>query len=569
MTTWFLNNQTRLRDERIAINELQARSPWLENIEWSLDDQIKMCVIFDIHLEYGVFNLKLTYHNTFPYTAPSIAPVDPSRLSEHQYGNGDLCLEIRPDNWRSEFTGANMIVSAFNLLDKERPDTDGVVTTAPSAHDLPETISMRRARSRFYLSSEQLRILRDEAPELASIKIWDQWSSGSFYVAHISEIWKDDWIWKNTSLPPALGREARVKNGFLVKTNKVAAELDGVVGIQDLIDVVGVNPTQGESSFFFLVVFSKEPPALFEQANGVEKLFRYRSVIAPHEKTHRTGAQKEELAGLRVGVVGLGSLGSKVALNLARAGVGRFDLVDDDILHPGNLERHDGDWRDIGLHKVDLVKRRLELVSVDVRVTARRVSIGAQVSAIEAGNVDGALSECDLIVDATANPNVLNHLSSIVSGAGNVLVWGSVYAGGIGGFIARSRPGKDPDPHLVRQALNDYYENVESPPPVPDGAGYDGRDSDEVLIASDVDVSLIAGHMSAYSIDCLLKTEPSNFEAPIYLIGLKRAWEFEVPFQVISIPVDAPPSKPSSDGELYPEQAEFIGVLLEKKRNEN
>ena len=64
-----------------------------------------------------------------------------------------------------------------------------------------------------------------------------------------------------------------------------------------------------------------------------------------------------------VALVGCGSMGSKIAVALARAGVGHFLLVDDDILLPENLVRHDLDWREIGTHKAASLSRRIQLVN--------------------------------------------------------------------------------------------------------------------------------------------------------------------------------------------------------------
>lgn len=70
------------------------------------------------------------------------------------------------------------------------------------------------------------------------------------------------------------------------------------------------------------------------------------SVIPAQEKAARLDEQHAVLGERKVSLVGCGSLGSKVATMLARAGVGRFLLVDDDLMLPHNLVRHDLDWRD-------------------------------------------------------------------------------------------------------------------------------------------------------------------------------------------------------------------------------
>ncbi|MCL2211179.1 MAG: ThiF family adenylyltransferase [Treponema sp.] len=58
-------------------------------------------------------------------------------------------------------------------------------------------------------------------------------------------------------------------------------------------------------------------------------------------------------------ILGCGSVGSLVALELARAGVGKFVLVDNDILEYHNLCRHQCSIEDIGEYKTESVKKRI------------------------------------------------------------------------------------------------------------------------------------------------------------------------------------------------------------------
>lgn len=63
-----------------------------------------------------------------------------------------------------------------------------------------------------------------------------------------------------------------------------------------------------------------------------------------------------------VGIVGLGSGGSFVAVSLAMSGVGRFILIDNDVIEAANVVRHAADLRYLGKPKVeavaDLIKQR-------------------------------------------------------------------------------------------------------------------------------------------------------------------------------------------------------------------
>ena len=58
-------------------------------------------------------------------------------------------------------------------------------------------------------------------------------------------------------------------------------------------------------------------------------------------------------------MLGCGSVGSLVALELARAGVGTFVLIDNDIVEYHNLCRHQCGVHEVGSFKVDVMKKRI------------------------------------------------------------------------------------------------------------------------------------------------------------------------------------------------------------------
>lgn len=568
MTAWWANEHSRLKTETEKIDALQRKSTWLENVEWSFDNSVRLCVTFDINLDHDSFSLVLTYHNTFPCSPPSVAPIDKNRLSSHQYPNGDLCLEIRPDNWRQGFTGADMIESAYSLLKLEAPDDEGNTTTAPSAHNVPDTITHRFARSRFYVTPEVKQALLFDAPNTATARIYVQWSGLDFAVAHLKSLELEDFHWCNESIPVALEAEAHSRKGIVIRTAKCEPNLSAVQTASDLISTLDYDPGFSKELSFALIVTSDEKFILYVKLFDGDQLYRYQLILSPTETHRRSGEEFSELESIKVGIIGLGSLGSKVAVTLARSGLRNFELVDDDILHSGNLERHDADWRDIGVHKVDIASRRLKLISPDIKVSTRKTSIGAQVSSTEAGNVNAALVSCDIIIDATANPHAFNHLAGLTIKAEKSLFWAGIYAGGIGGYIARSRYNFDPDPFSVREALNQYYSTIDTPPPIPDESGYDGREQSVVLTASDADVSIISAHLANLVIDTALEREPSQFEHQIYIIGLKRAWIFDAAFDIRPITVAATIRENLPITETDPEQQEFLNTLIAKKLHE-
>lgn len=85
----------------------------------------------------------------------------------------------------------------------------------------------------------------------------------------------------------------------------------------------------------------------------------------------RNPAEREHLAGKHLVIVGLGSVGSAIAMMAARAGVGKFTLVDLDRISPENLGRHMCDLTAIDVPKTqavaDLIRRINPTASVDIR----------------------------------------------------------------------------------------------------------------------------------------------------------------------------------------------------------
>lgn len=157
-----------------------------------------------------------------------------------------------------------------------------------------------------------------------------------------------------------------------------------------------------------------------------------------------------ELRKRRVAVVGVGALGSQISSLLARAGVGDFHLLDNDLYLPGNRIRHDLDLADVGYDKVYAQQQRIRRLNPWAKVAIDQVRLGTV--AIAASNLSdlqraddrlvAELGKADLIVNATANPNAASYISEIGANAGKPVIHVWVSAGAWGGRILIQRPGK-------------------------------------------------------------------------------------------------------------------------------
>lgn len=98
----------------------------------------------------------------------------------------------------------------------------------------------------------------------------------------------------------------------------------------------------------------------------------------------------------KVAILGIGGLGSNIAISLARIGVGTLILADFDIVEPSNLNRQQYFINDIGKYKTEALKNNIENINPFIEVeTINKIIDSSNIH--EFGNVD-------IIIEAFDNP---------------------------------------------------------------------------------------------------------------------------------------------------------------------
>ena len=547
MRFWYLEDHARLAAEREGLAQLQHRSTHVQSIEWKLID-CQLAFKAAIRVNGRDYPLEFIYPNLFPHVPPIVRPQDKIVLrSGHQYQSGTLCLEWGPDNWHPSVTGVQVLESAIRLLRAEIPSGNVPIESVPSRHHLTLGQQLRTSRWRLYVSTQMLLYLgRLPHTTLARIKysLITRSDSTLAVIDEIAAMRDGITTWTSELLPKAVCTERG--EGFLIKADIASEVLENIsdtTSLQRVLEAFEINMefAVGSRPAVFILTDAVQNLRAFyvDTVSGQSKLYCFANLASPADASkRRVPTELNSLVNVSVGIVGLGSMGSKIALSLARSGVREFCLVDDDVFLPENICRHALDFGDVGSHKVDSIKNALLRLGHGFSVRTYRANITEQESISYLGDILDRLGNCDLLIDATASPRVFNLLSNISSYWSKPMVWSEVFAGGIGGLIARSRPGIDPDPQTMRGVFLGYLAEQSESAPGGEVNEYTAEFNNEVLSASDADVTAMASHTTRLIMDTLVDPMCSQFPQSMYLVGLKSEWLFRAPFDTIPIKTD-------------------------------
>ncbi|WP_419742528.1 sulfur carrier protein ThiS adenylyltransferase ThiF [Paraclostridium dentum] len=160
-----------------------------------------------------------------------------------------------------------------------------------------------------------------------------------------------------------------ILNGYPISENKFLKDGDRVTLIKK-----GENPT-------------------FEELESL--------MVARHTPNIHSSLKKGKVV-----VLGLGGLGSNIAISLARIGVGHLILADFDVVEPSNLNRQQYFISDIGKYKTDAIKNHIKNINPFIKIdTVNKI--------IDSSNIN-EFEDVDIIMEAFDNPRYKAEIASFV-----------------------------------------------------------------------------------------------------------------------------------------------------------
>jgi molybdopterin/thiamine biosynthesis adenylyltransferase len=203
------------------------------------------------------------------------------------------------------------------------------------------------------------------------------------------------------------------------------------------------------------LVFPEEGPGVGETRDGYLFVMVERSEQGKRETLLKAqalspieqGRRQPELAGLegrRALVVGAGTLGGDIAVELSKAGLGEIESLDYDMLEIGNCVRHRLGLEAVGMPKAQGVAAAAQRANPFCQTEATEVHLGAvewsgpSPLAVLADSVEAA----DIVVEASGSHQIAKLVSRLCTEAGKPMVATWLTEGFYGAEAVRMRPGQ-------------------------------------------------------------------------------------------------------------------------------
>ena len=147
----------------------------------------------------------------------------------------------------------------------------------------------------------------------------------------------------------------------------------------------------------------------------------------------RAGPDAPTLHSCKAVVFGAGALGGHAALTLAESGIGSMEIVDYDVLLPGNVVRHVAGHDHVGELKVDAVKTAIENHAPWTEVAVFEKSSPPRTP----DELRERVADADIVVDTTGSEALAYSLAVVTESVPKPLVSGALYRGGCIGRVQR------------------------------------------------------------------------------------------------------------------------------------
>jgi molybdopterin/thiamine biosynthesis adenylyltransferase len=472
MDAWWERYPTEFSKEKEALEAL--------GYAWSIDaaamETGQLVVLVEVPHGKGVLLLTASYPDTYPYFPPMVT-TDSGLFSRHQHPLGrNLCLLARDgEDWRPGHDSlATLIKEQLPAILEVNDSSVGSEAVAQAEDHVGEPLS-----SFLLYAMDCAVVVPDETPP-ADIRsgrlglLMRAVPSGRMdrcfvngVVTSMSDMHNRPLVTFTTTVPSFAVRS----NGFWLRLDKRPQVSSFETAANDVFNLIAASlPELGKAISSakrgdVIVVGLVFPDEVSWRHLADDWVFLAVCVTREAKRSRAAGVRMDfvradwggQQAWLRRApfltpmrdkaalVVGLGSLGAPVCLQLSGAGIGRLELVDFDNLQVGNTVRWPLGWQYAGFQKTGALAAHIANEYPYTTVNEANLRIGIPRGPGGAGSSDYEIlrrmaTEADIVVDAAASHRVSHFLADLAREIEKPYIWLTTTHGAAGGIVGRVRP---------------------------------------------------------------------------------------------------------------------------------
>lgn len=200
----------------------------------------------------------------------------------------------------------------------------------------------------------------------------------------------------------------------------------------------GLTNRDKEKCRFIVKVFNKDEAIVYENNSGkfIEMINEFIPSKSELYSRNKGILEVNILENKRVMIVGLGSFGSQIAIELAKAGVGQFALFDFDRVELHNLARHTSTVNDLGRLKTDVIYDAIKGKNPYAIIEKFPININDDISLL-----NEEIAKSDLVICATDNNSSRFNVSEALEKKQKIGIFGRAVTRAEGGDVFRYIPG--------------------------------------------------------------------------------------------------------------------------------
>lgn len=417
--------------------------------------------------------VKIIFPSNYPFITPEIWFYDDPDLqilsdyqwTTHQNSDGSMCLftgDFGPGSWYYKKSITNIINKIQNFLEKCQNKT---ITDDHTSifHPLPG----RLEKSFVYLPLSILNEINASQSIIDELLLYEFIDNRPSFVLNTIQnpglFQNPPWNLINTSQP--IGKGIYLKLSFTMTDfrkiiipsinpeeifKNLNPELNNIISYDFILPIFTdtsistskiISPSEFRTHISYLYSIKKTQ---YENINHIP-FHQVFGVNLHNDIFQRTfGILKQNIDVInqkKVMLIGLGTLGSFISLELAKTGISHFILIDYDKIQPVNICRHIAFINDIGKFKTEVIKE--QILQTNPKATVKHLNINPFTTA-NIMDFKRKIKNTDLIVMSTANHNASILLNKIAIDEKKTVIYSVCGPDAKSGRIFRVFPNRSP-----------------------------------------------------------------------------------------------------------------------------